>query len=118
MAKQSTSLPAVRSTATFLAHAMARAQYNATITSVWSPPAQPVIRTSRLIKGYCGRGDAVCELVYIRRNFFLAGMSPVGFCEVPAASENVRSSGKTGSDQRAARTARLPEADVAFRDAA
>jgi hypothetical protein len=45
------------------------------------------------IKGYCGRGIAVCELVYIRGNFFLAGMSPVGFCEMPAGSENVRSSG-------------------------
>jgi propionyl-CoA synthetase len=45
MAWQPTSLPAVRFTATFLAHAMARAQYNPTITSVWSPPAQPVIRT-------------------------------------------------------------------------
>src|SRR5882672_2469656 len=65
MAWQPTSLPAVRFTATFLAHAMARAQYNPTIGSVWSPPAQPVIRTSRLIKGYCGRGVAVCELVYI-----------------------------------------------------
>jgi hypothetical protein len=30
------------------------------------------------IKGYRGRGVAVCEPVYIRRNFFLAGMSPVG----------------------------------------
>jgi hypothetical protein len=75
MAKQPTSLPAVRFTATFLAHAMARAQYNPTITSLWPPPAQPVIRTQRLIKGYCGRGVAVCELVYIRGNFFLAGIS-------------------------------------------
>jgi hypothetical protein len=36
------------------------------------------------IKGYCGRGIAVCELVYIRGKFFLAGISPVGFCKMPA----------------------------------
>jgi hypothetical protein len=36
MAWRPTSLPAGRSTVTFLAHAVARAQYNLTIDSVWS----------------------------------------------------------------------------------
>ena len=106
---QPTSLPAVRSTATFLAHAMARAQYDPTkFTSVWSAPGSQRARllfeysvwvskfaneqdrersalrsngcgTDRYeIKGYCGQGFAVCELVHIRRNFFLAGVSPYG----------------------------------------
>ena len=39
---------------------------------------RPAELTRYRIKGYCGRGVAVCELVYIRKNFFLAGMSPVG----------------------------------------
>jgi hypothetical protein len=34
--------------------------------------------TRNRVKGYRGRGVAVCELVYIRENFFLAGMSLVG----------------------------------------
>src|SRR5260370_6849006 len=40
MAWQPTSLPAVRFTAIFLAHAMARAQYNPAIASVWSAPVR------------------------------------------------------------------------------
>ena len=34
---------------------------------------RPAELTRYRIKGYCGRGVAVCEPVYIRRNFFLAG---------------------------------------------
>ena len=52
------------------------------------------------IKGYCGRGVAACELVYIRRNFFLSLCRLLHFYEAPTVSENVRSSGKTGGSAR------------------
>jgi hypothetical protein len=114
MAQQPTSLPAVRSTATFLVcdgvcsiqsdncFSMLSLPVRGRVSllferNVWvsrqsrfsNDPIENATRcvptaaelTRSRIKRYRGRGFAVCEPVYIRRNFFLAGRSPVGFCE-------------------------------------
>jgi hypothetical protein len=134
MARQPASLPAIRSTATFLAHAMARSIQSDNCFSMVGPRSragQPVIRiqclgltailssrTTRLraqravFKRFRNwpdirsRNTAVAALPYVNQfthpqKFFLCRyVACWHFCEVPTVSENVRSSGKTGSSAR------------------